>query len=239
MARVVRGRLVFENDLLAKLPPTELERLVPHLQSVELAQEQVLHDSGDRIKHLYFPEDSLVALTASAGKSQSLEIGAAGAGGIVGVPAILRGPQTPFRALVQLPGKAWRVGADILGAEFNRGGKLQDVLLRYLHVLLTQVSQSALCNRFHNIEERFSRWLLAYQYEVRRDELNLTHRTMALMLGVPRTLITMTAGRLQDQGVINYRRGRVTILDGKGLARAACECHRIVRKAAAELLGKS
>src|SRR5262249_10539 len=239
MARVMGGSLIFENDLLAKLPKSELERLTAHLRLIEVAKEQILYNSGERIKHIYFPEDSLISLMARTEETQFLEVSAAGSNGIIGIPAILRAPGTPFRAIVQLPGKVWRIRAEVLKAEFDRCEKLQDVLLRYLQVFITQLSQSAVCNRFHKIEERFSRWLLACRYGIKKDELHLTHQAIALLLGVPRTLITMTANKLQRAGIINYQRGRITILDQEGLEEVACECHRIVKGESAKLLGKT
>ena len=230
--------LVSENDLLAKLPKNELQRLIAHLQLTELTKEQILYKADALIKYIYFPVTSLISLMAGSANGQFLEVGAAGSNGMLGLPALLRARSMPFRAIVQIPGNAWRIRADVLKTEFDRGRKLQEVLLRYLQVLITQLSQSAVCNRFHKIEERFSRWLLGCHDGLKSNELYLTHQSIALTLGVPRTLITMTATKLQREGIIDYHRGRITILDREGLEEVACECHRIVQNESAMLLDK-
>jgi CRP-like cAMP-binding protein len=227
----------YQNELLSQLPPREIHRLAPHFRLEELSKDQILYEPGERIKHIYFPEDALLSLLAGTKQDQFLEVSAAGTNGMVGVQAILQSRRMPFRVLVQISGKAWRLNAKELKAEFERSKPLHDLLLRYLQVLFTQLSQSIVCNRFHRIEERLSRWLLAWRSEIQQDEMLLTHQAMARMLGVPRTLITKTAQALQGAGVIDYQHGHITILDEEGLAEKACECHGIVQRETTALLG--
>lgn len=233
MVRKRIGEVVFKNELLAQLPQSELDRLAPHFQAEELAKDQVLYEPGARITQIYFPEDSLISLQGRTNKKQLLEVGAAGADGIVGIQVILQTQRIPYRAVVQLPGKAWRISATRLKAEFARSKHIRNVLLRYLQILITQLSQSILCNRFHRIEERLSGWLLARRN--RTTPLPLTQQTLAGILGVPRTLITMTARKLKRAGMIEYQQGHLTILDAAGLAEKACDCHRIVQAETAAL----
>jgi len=226
-----------ENGLLAKLPRKEYERLRPHLKPVAFAREQILFNEGDRIKYAYFPKDCLISLIGITEDFQLLEVGVVGATGLLGITAVLRANKLPYRAMVQLPGEAWRIRGDILRAEFDQGGKLQDIILRYFHTLTTQLAQSAICSRFHGIENRLSRWLLDCDYHTRKEVLSITHEVMAIMLGTSRSLVTTTISRLQREGAINAQRGQVTILNRERLKAMSCECHQVIRNEFAETLG--
>lgn len=237
MAKLIRTRNGFGNELLDRLSRKESTRLEKHLRQVALTRGQVLYGEGDRVDYVYFPDDCLISLVAMTEEAQTLEVGVTGTKGAMGLPAIFRTGVMPYRTVVQIPGTSWRIKAKALREEFDRGLKLQDLLLRYFHTLLTQVTQSAVCHRFHKILPRMSRWLLDCQYHTGKDTLNLTHEVLARMLGTSRTLITTTASQLQRAGAINKRQGSVTILDHKLLETFSCECHKIVRRDFANSLG--
>lgn len=223
------SRFPLSNLLLAALPRNEYERLSPHLHRVRLAKGRLLYHAGDPVRHAYFPTSGMCSLLATTEKGALLEVGMVGNEGLIGLPAVLRINVMPFQVIVQIEADAFRLRADVLRAEFDRNGRLQDLLLKYAHALLTQVSQSAVCNRFHTIEERLCRWLLISQDRVQTDTVHLTQEFLSYMLGVPRTGVTLAAGNLQKRRLIGYGRGRITILDRARLERAACECYRVVR----------
>jgi CRP-like cAMP-binding protein len=219
------------NQLLSSLPPHEYEALSAHLEHVPLPAGKILFHMGDPIRYAYFPGGGQVSLLSLTEDGMTVEVAMGGNEGLIGVPVILRMSTAPYTAMVQIAnGGAMRIPADILRREFDRGGKLQDLLLRYTHVLLTQVSQSAICNRFHSLEERLARWLLLANDIAKRDTFLLTQEFIAHMLGTPRTGVTMAAGALQKAGVIRYSRGKIHVLSRKGMERASCECYQIVRK---------
>lgn len=224
------------NSLLGKLSRKELDRLSPHLRLVRLEKGQALLNPGDPVKYVYFPENCLISFTAVTEKGHLIQIGVAGVNGMLGVTALLRTNKTFYRSVVLTPGEAWRISAEVLRAEFNQGGKLQDVALRYTHTVIVQLAQSAVCNRCHKVEMRLCRWLLESQAESGRNILPVTHEILATMLGAPRTLITMTVARLERIGAIRRERGRVTILNPERLKHLSCECHQVVRNAIAEVL---
>lgn len=219
-----------ENRLLAALPRAEYERIVPHLERVELPQGKVLFEAGDHIRHAHFPVRGVVSLLSMTEEGETVEIAMAGSEGMVGVPLVLRVGVSPYRCLVQISGAGLRMRADVLRAEFNRSEHFQDLMLRYTHALLAQISQSAICNRFHTVEARFCRWLLVILDRVHSDTFYLTQEFISHMLGTPRTVVTVAANKLQDAGLIRYRRGKITILDQRGLEEAACECYEVVIK---------
>lgn len=227
----------FGNELLDKLSKQERERLARHFEHVALARCQVLYNEGDRANYVYFPKDCLISLVAMTEDAQTLEVGVVARKGAMGVPAIFRTNEMPYRAIVQIPGDAWKIRASVLRAEFDQGQQLHDVLLRYCSTLLTQITQSAVCHRFHRIEARLSRWLLDCQYHTGKDLVNLTHEILAMMLGTSRTLITTTAFKLQQAGAISYRQGQLKILDRVLLESLSCECHKIVKDNFARSLG--
>lgn len=218
-----------ENQLLAALSGEEYERLAPHLEPVTLELSQVLFRPEDRLRYVHFPTDSIVSLLTSLEDGSGMEVGLVGREGMVGVSAFLGGSETKV-ATVQAAGASLRLEADKLREEFGRGGTLQKALLRYTHALMTQVSQSVVCNARHAVEGRLARWLLMYHDRLGRDEFELTHEFMANMLGVRRASVSEVAEKLQAMGLIRYRRGRFTVLDRKGLEQLVCECYPMVKE---------
>ena len=218
-----------ENRLLAALPREEYERLAPHLREVSLTLRQVLFNPGDDLAYAYFPTDSIVSLLTDLSDGSGMEVGLVGREGLVGVSVILGGGETKV-ATVQAEGGALKIRADALREEFRRGGVLQDGLLRYTHALMTQISQSVVCNVRHPLPGRLARWLLMYHDRLGRDEFSLTHEFMAAMLGVRRAGVSDVANELQRMGFISYRRGHVRIIDRKGLEEFACECYPVVEE---------
>jgi CRP-like cAMP-binding protein len=221
--------IAFGNRLLAALPREEYARLAPHLELVRLTPGKILYNAGDLVRHAFFPKAGMICLLSTTESGRTIEVGMIGNEGTSGIAIILRGAVTPCRVMVQLAGNAVRVRADVLRAEFNRGGRFQDLLLRYTHTLLVQIAQSAACNSFHTVEERLCRWLLVSRDRVQADTIHLTQEFLSLMLGVPRTSVTMIAGSLQKQGLIKYSRGKISILDRRRLEAVSCECYRVVR----------
>jgi CRP-like cAMP-binding protein len=218
-----------ENLLLAALTAEEYERIAPHLEPAALSLSQVLFRPDERLRHVYFPTDSIVSLLTSLEDGSGMEVGLVGREGVVGVSAFLGGDETKV-ATVQAAGESLRLEAGKLREEFQRGGTLQAALLRYTHALMTQVSQSVVCNARHPVEGRLARWLLMYHDRLGRDEFELTHEFMANMLGVRRAGISEVAEKLQALGFISYHRGRITILDRKGLENFTCECYPVVEE---------
>lgn len=218
-----------DNSLLAALPREEYQRLSPHLELVHLAPGKILYDVGDEVRYAYFPRGGVVSLLTTTEDGRSIEVGMIGNEGMTGLPVILRSNRAPFQVIVQLKGGALRIRGGALREEFNRGGKLQDVLLRYTHSLLIQVAQSAACNSFHTVRQRLCRWLLVSCDRAQTETLQLTHEFLSYMLGVPRTSVTMIAGAFQKEGLIRYSRGKIRIHNRGGLEAAACECYGRVR----------
>lgn len=216
------------NKLLAGLPPPDYARLRVALEPVRLAKGVVLYEAGDSVRYAYFLTSGMVSLLASASAHALVQVAMVGNEGMVGIPAFLRVNVMPYRVTVQLPATALRIRASALCAEVGACGALTDVLLRYLHMLVTQITQSAVCNRYHTIEERLCRWLLLSRDHARGEILPLTQETLAHMLGVQRTGVTAAAVALQRAGLISYRRGKIRILDERGVKAAACECYRVV-----------
>jgi CRP-like cAMP-binding protein len=232
-----KGReAVFDNRLLAALPREEYARLAPHLELVRLTPGQILYNVGDPVRHAYFPKGGMLSLLSTTEGGRTIEVGIIGNEGMTGIPVVLRSNLAPYQVIVQLACNALRVRGEALRAEFDRGGRLQGLLLRFTHALLTQIAQSAACNQFHNVEKRFCRWLIVTRDRVQTDTLNLTQEFLSYMLGVPRTSVTAVAKGLQERGLINYRRGRIVILDREGVEAASCECYRLVREGLRNLL---
>jgi CRP-like cAMP-binding protein len=216
------------NRLLAALTRAEYERLIPHLERVHLPRGKVLFEAGDLIRHAHFPTSGVVSLLSMTQDGETVEVAMVGNEGMLGVPIILRTGVTLHRSMVHIPGEALRIRSDVLEIEFNRNGQIQDCLLRFTHTLIAQISQSAICNRFHTVEARLARWLLVIYDRVRKETFYLTQEFISHMLGTPRTVVTIAANKLQDAGFIRYKRGRITILERQGLESAACECYRVV-----------
>ena len=217
-----------ENRLLASLPVEEYERLAPRLEPVSLSLSQVLFMPEERLRHAYFPNTSIVSLLTDLEDGSGMEVGLVGKEGVVGVSVFLGGMETKV-ATVQGAGDALRIEANALREEFQRGGALQQALLRYTHALMTQISQSVVCNVRHPVAGRFARWLLMYHDRLEKDEFFLTHEFMASMLGVRRAGISEVAGKLQELGLISYQRGHIKILNRRGLEEFACECYPVVK----------
>ena len=225
------------NHILAALPESEYQRLAPHLKPIDLTSGQILSEPNESITKIYFPQRAMISLVSIMMDGSTTEIGLIGNEGAIGLPAILGGDSTISRSIVQISGSALQASADIVRQEFLRGGKLQQILLLYTQASLTQISQSAACNRQHNIEERLARWLLSVRDCVLQDELFLTQEFIANMLGTRRSGVTVAAGILQQAGMIRYSRGKIVILDQEALEATACECYCVVQKEFIRLLG--
>ena len=219
-----------ENLLLAALPVKEYRRLLPQLERVAMPFAEILYEPGDVIRHVYFPNDSIVSLLSVVAERSTLEVGLVGNEGMAGVPAFLGVGASPNRALVQGAGTAMRMRAGALRTESERAGPLRRLLHLYTHSLLIQVSQTAACNRFHLAEERLARWLLMTHDRLRSDEFPLTQEFMSNMLGVRREGVSKAATALQRDELISYSRGHIRVLDRAGLEAAACECYRVIRQ---------
>ena len=197
----------------------------------------VVYDSGGPLDSLYFPTTAVVSLLYTMEDGSTAEMGLTGNDGVVGIALFLGGDTTPNRAIVQIAGGALRMQAKLLQAEFKQGGAFQQVLLRYIQALLTQISQTAVCNRLHAVEQRLCRWLLLSHDRVHANELQMTQEFIAHMLGGRRESVTVAAGRLQDAGLIPYARGHITILDRAGLEATVCECYQVVKQEIDRLFG--
>jgi CRP-like cAMP-binding protein len=229
MSATVSKTYPIRNGILAALPCEEFARLLPNLKPVNLTAGEVLYDTGDNIRYAYFLNSGAVCLVAESSNGESIEVGSVGNEGVVGVPTILRVERMLFRAVVEIPGDALRVEAEMLREEFHRGGKLQNWLLRYTHALFTQISQSGICNHFHTVEQRLSRWLLVTSDRGQSESFQLTHELIAQMMGTSRSAVTMAAVKLQRLGLISLCRGKVSILDRSALQMTGCECYEIIK----------
>jgi CRP-like cAMP-binding protein len=219
-----------QNHLLAALTETERERLYPHLQLVPMPLGKVLYESGDVMRHVYFPTDSIISLLYVLADGASAEISVVGNEGIIGVSLFMGGETTPSRAIVQSAGFAYRLIGQLLKEEFHRNGGMQLLLLRYTQALLTQMAQTAVCNRHHSVDQQLCRWLLLSLDRLVSNKLTMTQELIANMLGVRREGVTDAAGKLQKLGVIQYARGRITVLDRPKLENLCCECYAVVKK---------
>ena len=218
------------NKLLAVLPREVYERLLPHLELVPLKLGASVYEAGGRQAYVYFPTDSIVSLLYVMKDGASAEIAVVGNEGLVGISLFMGGETTPSRAVVQSAGRAYRLRAKVLKSEFEFGGDLQHLLLRYTQALITQMAQTAVCNRHHSIEQQLCRWLLLSADRLPNNVLTMTQDLIANMLGVRREGVTASAGKLQDAGVIRYSRGRITIVDRPRLEKRVCECYAVVKK---------
>ena len=225
-----------QNHLLAALLDTEFDRLSPHLELIPMLLGDVLYESGGKLSHVYFPTTSIISLHYLLENGGSSEMAGVGNEGILGVSLFMGGNTTPSRAIVQTGGHAYRLPAHVLMEEFNRAGPVMRLLLRYTQALLTQMAQTAVCNRHHSVEQQLCRWLLLTLDRLHGTDLTMTQELIANMLGVRREGVTEAAGRLQNYGYISYRRGHITVLDRAGLERDVCECYGVVKKEFARLL---
>jgi CRP-like cAMP-binding protein len=217
------------NRLLAALPKKDFQRLLPQLEQVPLAFGDILYEPGDFISHVYFPVSGIISLLSRVESQKVLEVGIVGNEGVAGLPVVLGVHVSLNRGLVQSAGTAMRMKAAVLQKEFDKVGALQRLLHRYFHSLLTQISQSAVCNRFHIVGARLARWLLMTHDRVGSDEFRLTQEFLSNMLGVRREAVSKASGALQKRGFDNYRRGHITILTREGLEATACQCYRIIK----------
>jgi CRP-like cAMP-binding protein len=219
-----------QNRLLAALPPADYRRLEPHLEPVAMRLGAVLYESGARLSHLYFPTTSIVSLLYVMADGASSETAAVGKEGIVGVPLFTGGGSMPNRGVVRNAGYGYRLKEHILKQEFNRFGALHNMLLRYTQALLTQMAQTAVCNRHHSVSQQLCRWLLLSLDRLDSNELSMTQELIANMLGVRREGITEAAGKLQHSGIISYCRGHITVLNRPALEARVCECYQVLRQ---------
>jgi CRP-like cAMP-binding protein len=219
-----------DNGLLAALPEKDYQALLPFLESVDLPLGSAVYESGGEQGYVYFPTSSIVSLLYVLADGASAEIAVTGSEGLVGIALFMGGETTPSRAVVQSGGHGYRLRASVLKTEFERGGALQHLLLRFTQALITQMTQTAVCNRHHAVDQQLCRWLLLSLDRLDTNELVMTHELIANMLGVRREGVTEAAGRLQAEGLIEYSRGRITVLDRPHLEARVCECYAVVKK---------
>lgn len=218
-----------KNHLLSALPVEELQRWLPQLEYVEMSLGQVIYESGRTQSHVYFPTSSIVSLLYVMENGASAEIAVVGNEGLVGVSLFMGGESTPSRAVVQSAGHGYRLKAQVMKDEFNRNGPAMHLFLRYTQALITQMAQTAVCNRHHSLDQQLCRWLLLSLDRLQGSELVMTQELIANMLGVRREGVTEAALKLQSVGLIRYARGRITVLDRPGLEARTCECYQVVK----------
>lgn len=225
-----------QNHLLAALPRETFERIFPHLELIKMPLGEVLYESSGLLQHVYFPTDAIVSLHYVMENGSSAEIAGVGNEGVLGISLFMGGNTTPSLATVQTGGFGYRMKSKLMMAEFNRAGPTMRLMLRYTQALITQMSQTAVCNRHHTVEQQLCRWLLLTLDRLPTSELTMTQELIASMLGVRREGITEAAGNLQREGLISYRRGHITVLNRAGLEHHACECYEVVKKEIHRLL---
>jgi CRP-like cAMP-binding protein len=222
------GQVGIKNRILATLPPSEFARIHAQLEPVYLEKGKLVYLTGHRIRYVYFPVEGLVSLLSATETGSTVEVAMVGNEGAVGLPVILKKGMISHEVSVQIPVDAFKIKAEVLQEEFDRGERLQAHMLAYTHMLMAQIVQLSICNRFHTIEKALNRWLLMVQDHVNTKSLNLTQENISNALGVPRTAITMAAGKLQRLGIIRYSRGHIEILDREALKASSCECYGIL-----------
>src|SRR6185437_2979124 len=227
-----------QNLLIAALPPAESERWLPLLEPVDMPLGSVLYESGGTLSHVYFPTTSIVSLLYVMENGASAEIAVVGNEGIIGVSLFMGGESTPSRAVVQSAGRGFRLKANTMKEEFDRAGPVLHLLLRYTQALITQMAQTAVCNRHHTLDQQLCRWLLLSLDRLQGNQLVMTQELIANMLGVRREGVTEGAMKLQRAGLISYARGHITVLDRAGLEKRSCECYLVVRREYDRLLPK-
>ena len=224
------------NRLLAALPAEDYQRLYPHLEPVELTQNKILYHAGEDHEYAYFPSHSIVSTVAIMEDGSTTEIGIIGNEGMVGLPIILNTGYTNSTAVVQVDGNGYRIAAKYLKAEFNRQEALNCLLMRYIQARIIEVGQTAACNRYHNLEQRFARWLLTLRDNLQEDELQLTQEFISQMLGVRRTGVTEIANNFKKADIIHYKRGLIRIISHEKLEAHTCECYWLIAKEFSRLL---
>ncbi len=225
-----------QNHILAALPTEVLDRLTPHLIFTKMQLGDVLYESGGLLQHVYFPTTSILSLHYVMENGATSEIAGVGNEGMLGISILMGGNTTPSRAIVQTAGQGYLLKTKLLMEEFNRGGPMMRLMLRYTQALIIQISQTAVCNRHHTVEQQLCRWLLSTLDRLPSNELTMTQELVASMLGVRREGITEAAGDLQRSGLISYRRGHITVIDRAGLERHSCECYNVVKNEFGRLL---
>jgi len=225
-----------QNHLLDALPAAEREQIDPHLQLVEMPLGKVVYEPGDLPRYAYFPTDCIVSLLHILEDGASTEVSVVGNDGLIGLALFMGGGTTPGRAVVQSGGHAYRLPGQKLGEEFHRNAAIRLLLLRYTQALITQMSQTVVCNRHHTVDQQLCRWLLLSLDRLPANELTMTHELIANMLGVRREGVTGAVGKLQELGVINHSRGHITVLDRPALERLSCECYAVVKRETDRLL---
>jgi len=225
-----------KNLLLAALPEAEWRRWLPQLEAIDMPLGQVLYESGSTLEYVYFPTSSIVSLLYLLENGASAEIAIVGNEGIVGISLFMGGESTPSRAVVQSAGQGYRLNARAMKEEFSRAGPVLHLLLRYTQALITQMTQTAVCNRHHTLDQQLCRWLLLSLDRLQGNDLVMTQELIANMLGVRREGVTEAAGRLQATGLIRYSRGHITVLDRPGLEKRTCECYAVVKRECDRLL---
>jgi len=227
---MIEAREARQNQLLAAVPDAELERWLPFLEAVDLPLGKVLYESGTRLAYVYFPTTAIVSLLYLMEDGASAEIAVVGFEGLVGISLFMGGESTTSRAVVQSAGSGLRLSSQQMMLEFNRAGPVLHLLLRYTQALISQMTQTAVCNRHHSLDQQLCRWLLLSLDRLQGNELVMTQELIANMLGVRREGVTEAAGNLQQQGLIQYRRGKITVLDRAGLELRTCECYAVVKQ---------
>jgi CRP-like cAMP-binding protein len=217
------------NHLLHALPAADFTRIAPHLELIPMGLGDVLYESGARLRHVYFPTTSIVSLLYVMEDGASAEIAIVGNEGMLGISLFMGGETTPSRAVVQSAGYGFRLKAQLLKDEFGRFGPMMQLLLRYTQALITQMAQTAVCNRHHSVDQQLCRWLLLSLDRLSSNELSMTQELIANMLGVRREGVTEAAGKLQDAGLIRYQRGKITVLDRPAVEARTCECYQVVK----------
>lgn len=232
-----RLRRTYHNRVLSSLPKREIDRLALHLSPLQFKQNDSLADADEREPYAYFLEEGMASIVTTLTNGSTVEVGVVGQDGVVGIPAVLGTRSIPLRTFIQIAGSGFRIKAERLKEAFERPGKLRAYLQRYLQAQFVQVAQSSACNRFHPAEQRLARWILTCQDKTGSDYLPLKHEFLGQMLGTTRSTVTLAAVLLQEDGLIGYARGKITVRNRAGLERAACECYRIVRNESRRLAG--
>ncbi|MEH1807973.1 Crp/Fnr family transcriptional regulator [Nostoc sp.] len=225
------------NKLLAALPDSDYQRLFPYLKLVPLQVQQILYEAAEPITQVYFPDKAMVSIVTTMEDGSTAEVGIVSNEGMVGIPVILGDNTTTTTAFVQIAGAGMQINADVLRAEFNRGGAIQRVLLCYVQAVYSELAQGAACNRLHTLEERLARWLLTVSERLESEDFPLTHEFISQMLGVRRSGVTVAASTLSRAGMITYQRGHISILNRENLEATSCECYQVIQNEFARLLG--
>ena len=227
---MVSTKNVKQNQLLAAMPEAEWKRWLPEIEAIDMPLGHVLYEPGSTLSHVYFPTTAIISMLYVLENGASAEIAVVGNEGLIGISLFMGGESTPSRAVVQSAGKGYRLPAQAMKDEFNRGGAVMHLLLRYTQALITQMSQTAVCNRHHSLDQQLCRWLLLSLDRLEGSELVMTQELISNMLGVRREGVTEAALQLQSAGLIKYSRGRISVLNRPGIEKRSCECYAVVKK---------